>query len=125
MEARVLALVVDDDEILRKMIAEFLEDRFGVQAMEAENAKQALELIRKYGVKISLIISDVNLGKGLTGFDINAYCKMTIPEVPVIMASGHPDSPRIAKALDAEHFLIKPFTLKELEDEIKSALYKK
>ena len=50
-------LVVEDNDLNREMLKEILSEEYSV--LEAENGQQALEILRRDGERISLILLDV------------------------------------------------------------------
>ena len=50
-------LIVDDSEMNREILYEMLKDEFDI--LEAENGKEALEVLERYGCEISLVLLDI------------------------------------------------------------------
>jgi two-component system cell cycle sensor histidine kinase/response regulator CckA len=79
-------LVVEDDEIVRELIARMLAE-YGYQVLQAPEGHAALELVRSSVGVVDLVVSDVvmprmggqELGDALSAFD---------PDVPVLFISG-------------------------------------
>ena len=61
-------LLVEDDVMVRTTVAAMLEDE-GYEVVEAADADAALSLMRG-GLDAPLIVTDVDLGKGLSGPDL-------------------------------------------------------
>jgi CheY-like chemotaxis protein len=55
-------LVVDDEPSVRNFIRAVLRSD-GFQTIEAENGVQALELMRKLGTGVDLLVSDIQMPK--------------------------------------------------------------
>lgn len=102
-----LVLVVDDDELVRPVIVEMLED-LAVTVVEAGSGHQALQAIRNRP-DLDLVISDVNM-PGMDGLALMAEVRALRPALPVILMSGRP------YAGPVDLFLQKPFTLSALVD---------
>jgi DNA-binding NtrC family response regulator len=79
-------LVIEDDtsgmQLLRRMLAQF-------NVMEATTAEEALLLIVDHHV--DLLVADVTLS-GMSGIQIALLLRARIPDLPVILTSGHPVS---------------------------------
>ena len=86
-------LVVEDDETLRAMIVMVLEDE-GYQVKAAENGLVAQDIISAGAP--SLLITDLYMPK-MNGVELIKWCKVTHPEVKMILISGG------GKDVDAEH----------------------
>jgi CheY-like chemotaxis protein len=103
-------LVVDDDEVNRKVLGEILR-RLGFMvylAASADVASGYLELLGSWG--LSAIISDLNMD-GMNGLELQELASSILPEVPfLIMTGGNPD-PQLRKraaALGPMNFIEKP-----------------
>jgi DNA-binding NtrC family response regulator len=108
-------LVVDDDELMRSLVAEWLVVE-GYASCEAENGERALEILSHHGV--ALVITDMHMPK-LAGMDTIAIMRKCHPGTPVIAISGHFGSdrlydPEVAVALGAGAVLPKPFGRQDL-----------
>lgn len=84
---RPTAIVVEDDDIQREMLALMLEERnFDVlQCEDAETATLALKMRHP-----SLIITDVNLVGKMDGVDLAHYARQHDAGVRIIVISGRP-----------------------------------
>ena len=77
-------LVVDDEEDIRLLLREVLEDA-GYEVVEAGNGDEALR--RYWATPTDLVITDIVLpGKG--GMEIIRELRRQTPEVPIIVMSG-------------------------------------
>jgi CheY-like chemotaxis protein len=101
-------LLVDDDELVRLVLAEMLAD-LGHEIVEAAGPQDALGLPNAIGPP-SLVITDIDLGSTLNGFDVAENAHRLWPTVRVILISGRPPS-NIGQALDPrDRYLQKPFS---------------
>jgi DNA-binding response OmpR family regulator len=84
---RPTAIVVEDDDLQREMLALLLEQRnFDVlQCEDAETATLALKMRHP-----SLIITDINLVGKMDGVDLAHYAKQHDAGVRIIVISGNP-----------------------------------
>lgn len=90
-------LVVEDDDLLRELIAVALEGR-GFRADTAATAADAKRLFSR-GDHDALVI-DVNLGPGPTGFDLAEALRQKAPHVAIVFLTNLPD-PRFAGRKEA------------------------
>jgi signal transduction histidine kinase/AraC-like DNA-binding protein len=115
-------LIVDDDNDLREIIADYLSDSFIVSTVAS--GEGALELIRRQSVDI--VISDVKMG-GMSGYELCQTLKgdintshirvilMTVLSETSYRYSGYKSG--------ADAYITKPFELSLLELRIKNLLY--
>ena len=99
---RPTAIVVEDDEIEREMLALLLEgsDFEVIQCEDAETASLAIKVRHP-----SLLITDVNLTGRMNGIELASLARRQSPDTRVIVISGNPP----ARALpDGVKFLSKP-----------------
>jgi PAS domain S-box-containing protein len=117
-QARIL--VVDDDAIVREIIAEMLT-RFGYEIQTAENGARALELMQERG--FDCLMLDLTM-PGMSSEEILAQLRRISPTLRVILMSGYTEQDATARfgnvALDG--FVQKPFTPYELLDRVQAAL---
>jgi len=90
-------LVVEDEPLLRELMAAALESRgfIAFTAATAADAKRAFQRNDPDGV-----IIDVDLGMGPNGFDLADVLRRLVPQVPIVFLTNLPD-PRFADR-DAE-----------------------
>ncbi|MGB9602457.1 MAG: sigma-54-dependent transcriptional regulator [Verrucomicrobiia bacterium] len=104
-------LIVEDDVLLRKQIAAYLE-RMEADVTIAGNIQSAKELARQLG--FDFVLLDVNLPDG-SGFDLLSE-KVFPQDTGVIVMTGNGDIPGAVRAmkLGALDYLVKPFEISEL-----------
>lgn len=103
-------LVVEDNELNRMMLVGILEDDY--QVLEAENGKEALEVLKQYGEEISLILLDLIMPV-MDGYAFLSYSKAdpSISSIPVIVTTQNDgESDEVAAlAHGATDFVAKPY----------------
>jgi CheY-like chemotaxis protein len=107
-------LVVDDEEEVRDIVAESLED-FGFNVVTAASAEEALPLI-SCDSALAMVITDVRM-PGMTGLELAARIRSNWPNLKVVLISGYflpQDVP--------QRFLKKPFHMKELASIVRAEL---
>ena len=82
-------LVVEDEPLVRSLIAEVLRDE-GITVIEAANADEALQHLEITGA-VNLVFSDHHLPGNMTGAELAALIEEKWPGLPVIMTSGDYD----------------------------------
>ncbi|MEN6373971.1 MAG: response regulator [Smithella sp.] len=115
-------LIVDDSGSMRAIIKKIITiSGFQMdQCLEAENGREAMEVLSKSWIDI--IISDINMPEvnGLEFLD-QLRKSETLKEIPVIMITTEGSSERMQEAFDrgAKGFIKKPF----LPEDIKKILF--
>lgn len=114
-------LIADDEELIRELITETIEDLEGVgQIFEAENGVEALEVIQSEN--IGLIISDIKMPR-MMGDELLRQLKGRIPAI-VITGHGDDGTEDRLKKLGAVGFVYKPFDYAEIRATVTAALAK-
>jgi len=108
-------LVVDDEERIRTMIGEHL-DECGFKVLLACNADNALSAVNSFP-EIDLVITDVKMPGALNGFDFIERAYVTRPSLRTIAMSGFTEEAQTRRHV-AHRFLKKPFTMTFLENEV-------
>ncbi|MGG7564714.1 PAS-domain containing protein [Rhodovulum sp. DZ06] len=110
-----IALVADDSPDLRAVLRGALTD-MGWPVLEAASGEEALDLAARIE-DIRLVVSDIDMGAGLTGLDVAGKLAAARPELRVLLTTGLPaDTPeRRQAAEEGRAVLPKPFTAEELE----------
>ena len=112
-----IILVVEDDNIVRMLIVDVLEE-LEFDVLEADGSEKALEFLNDEDQYIDLMMTDVGL-PGMDGKELATQARMLRPELPVLFASGY------AENIDAPagmHVIGKPFSIDQLRDKVKSIL---
>lgn len=107
--AQPTVLLVEDDEMLRRLLARTLRgEGFGV--VEAENGEQALQVLRARGHAPSLALTDITMPV-MDGFEFARRFRALHPAVPLLFMSGAmPRSSQPIPLLEVgTHLLLKPF----------------
>ncbi len=109
-----IALVVDDSEVNRKVLAAYLE-RFGFVVKTAEDAEKGLLLFREHYP--SLVFLDIVMPK-ISGIELLRKIKAIDPSTIVVMISAYVSKQTIQEAKDAnaDWFLMKPFTGEKIQE---------
>ena len=114
-------LIVDDQEIVRKLIRVALKGTVGAVLLEANHAAGALKIAREHCGNIDLLISDVAMPGRMNGIEMAAQLSNAHPKMKVVVMSGYQP-----EALTMErnwHFIEKPFAVSEIRARIRSILF--
>ena len=118
-------LIVEDEALIRVIIADMLQDR-GFKVLEAANANEAIEIIEKTNIEIDLVFTDVRMPGGMDGFGLVKWIRSSRPTIPVIVASGDIGQFNDANLQDlGDMFLSKPYDLDLATAKIRDAIARK
>jgi two-component system cell cycle sensor histidine kinase/response regulator CckA len=115
-------LLVEDEEGLRQLNARGLASR-GYTVLEAGNGVEAIEVLERHQGSIDLVVSDVVMPE-MDGPTLLRELRSRNPGLKIIFVSGYAED-AFQKHLPADGqfaFLAKPFTLKQLVNEVKETL---
>jgi len=107
-EHRGVALLVDDEELVRMSTADMLAD-LGYAIVEANSAEDALAVLER-GQPVDIVVTD-HLMPGMTGTDLARHLRLTRPALPILLVSGYAELEGIDAKLPR---LTKPFRKDEL-----------
>jgi DNA-binding NtrC family response regulator len=113
-------LIVDDDHAMRLALAESLES-CGYDISAAENGSEALNLFGKR--KFDLVVTDMKMPE-MSGIEVLQGVKKLSPDVPVILITAYGTVNTAVEAMKegAAEFIMKPFSLDDLEAIVKNVL---
>jgi len=119
-------LVVDDFATMRKIVKNVLRQIDITNVTEAENGKQAFEMLKKDG-DFELIVSDWIMPE-MTGIEFLKVCKgdEEIRKIPFIMVTAEAQKDSVIEAIKGgvDNYIVKPFTPDKLQDAIQKAMAK-
>ena len=107
-------LVVDDEEEVREILAETLEE-FGYAVLTAASGEEALPVLARNG-GVAMVITDVRM-PGMSGLELADEVRRRWPKVKVVLISGY-----FVPQASPQRFLKKPFHMKELASVVRSEL---
>ncbi|WP_163337005.1 PAS domain-containing sensor histidine kinase [Desulfopila sp. IMCC35008] len=118
-------LLVDDESTIREIGTEMLVN-YGYTVFPASSGEEGLEVYKKRGDSIDIIIMDLNM-PGMGGFKCIQQLKHLDPNCLVLVASGYTPTESIQQAteLGAEGFLFKPFQMADFLKKIRQTLDQK
>jgi len=120
VDSRPNILLIDDEDALRSVVAERLQDE-GFDVVEARSGEEALSLLQ--GFAFDVIVSDLRL-PGIDGREVIDEALERYPGIVAIVVTGYAT---VKAAVDtikrgAADFVAKPFQFDELRHAITSAL---
>jgi two-component system cell cycle sensor histidine kinase/response regulator CckA len=117
---RTIILIVDDEDIVRRLIRLALREFDDIDCIEATDAEEALEISKRYRGPIDLLLSDVMMPGGMNGDEMAMKLSDARPETRVLLMSGH--SVQAIKMKPHWRFIEKPFGASDIRDAVRSVL---
>lgn len=81
-------LVVEDESDVLEIVQDALERR-GFTVRTAENDESAYAILEREARSFQVLIADINLGVGTTGFDVARRARQLHPDLQVVYITGH------------------------------------
>ena len=110
-------LLVEDDESIRRMIADFLESH-GYRVLVAKDGPEGLEMLELES-GIALMLTDLMMPR-MGGKELAAKAREILPDLKIILMSGNPEDGR--SSLAGFHLLPKPFSIHTLATVVRRVL---
>lgn len=115
-------LLVENNLDLRRLTAEILVNA-GYEVLAAANGAEALEIYRREGERLRLVMTDVVM-PGLGGQELGNQLQADRPPLPILYMSGYGSEDALRRGLvsSQQRFLQKPFTTQTLLGQVRSAI---
>ncbi len=114
-------LVVDDMAAMRKILKTLLAQLGYKNVDEAEDGKQALEILRQNPNKYGLVITDWNM-PNMTGIELVQAIRSDekLKHLPILMVTAEAKKENVLAAIKAgvNNYIVKPFTAETLKEKI-------
>jgi two-component system cell cycle sensor histidine kinase/response regulator CckA len=120
--ARATLLVVDDEEMVRRLAARMLV-QLGYKVLEARGGPEAVRLLRRGAHRIDAVLTDVAM-PGIGGRELGETIARCWPQIRVLYMSGFAAMRMVDEgALDPSRpFIQKPFTSEQLGRKVRELL---
>ncbi len=101
-------LIVDDDEITRDIVTQYLKDNEKLNTLTAKDGESALRVVEQK--KIHIMLLDISM-PGMNGIEVLKEVKKIDPLIQVIMMTAFSTLDRVIESLmhGAIDYLTKPF----------------
>ncbi|MEW5724632.1 MAG: PAS domain S-box protein [Thermodesulfobacteriota bacterium] len=115
-------LVVDDERPILEVAKEALESQ-GYKVLAADSGEKALEVYRRPGVRVDLVVLDLGM-PGMGGYSCLKALLELDHEAKVIIASGYAEEGHAERTLGygAADYLTKPYRLADLLEKVRVVL---
>ncbi len=117
-------LIVEDEDRLRKLALKVLR-KYGYNAKEAENSREALRIIKERKGLIHLLLTDVVM-PDMSGPELVGKITSVQPEIKVLYMSGYTDDAIVHHGVlePGVNFIEKPFSTEGLVQKVREVLDK-
>jgi two-component system chemotaxis response regulator CheY len=114
-------LIVDDMAAMRKILKTLLAQLGYKNVDEAEDGKQALEILKQNPDKYGLVITDWNM-PNMTGIELVQEIRKDekLKHLPILMVTAEAKKENVLMAIKAgvNNYIVKPFTAETLKEKI-------
>lgn len=116
---RIRLLLVDDEEGYVKVLAKRMTRR-NMEVMTALSGSEGIQRLRKEDFDVAIL--DLKM-EDMDGIEVLKVFKKMVPDMPVIMLTGHGTEKAAREGLEmgAFDYLMKPCDLEELVEKIRAA----
>ena len=114
-------LVVEDEILIRMVIADYLRD-CGYRVFEASSADEAVVLLQRPDIVIDIVFSDVEMPGSMDGFALARWIRQHRPETGVVLAGSPNKAAEAATDLCEDGPLPKPYESQPVVDRIRRML---
>ena len=116
-ESRPVVLVVEDEVMIRHVVAAYLRDS-GFTVVEAVNASEAKELLASHN-EVDIVFSDILMPEGIDGFALADWIDKHCEGLPLLLTSG---SHAARSKAEGRQFISKPYIYIQLEKRLREML---
>jgi DNA-binding response OmpR family regulator len=106
-------LIVEDEVLILHMMESTLEDG-GFKVILAASGEQAIQTLDAQKSAFRAVITDVNLGRKKSGWDVAKRAREINPEIAVIYVTGHGADDWTSHGLPKSILITKPFAVAQL-----------
>jgi CheY-like chemotaxis protein len=114
-------LVVEDEILLRHVIAEYLRD-CGYRVIEAVDADEAILVLQQSTVTVDVLFSDIDMPGSIDGFGLSQWTRSNRPDIEVVLTGSVPRAVNAAATLCEEGAVPKPYEPQSVHDRIRRLL---
>lgn len=116
-------LLVEDELAVRKLVRKLLEV-LGCQVVEASSGREALDLWPGIRHRVSLVVSDIVMPEGISGWDLAKELRRRHPDLGILLTSGYSELPEDhgLGGVPQISYLQKPYGVEVLRDHLSRLL---
>ena len=106
-------LLVEDEPLIRDLLQGALEDG-GFEVAYANNGDGAIDVLQRRPGEFAGVVTDVDLGGGMTGWDVGHAARRISPVIAVVYMSGASSHQWESEGVPGSTMLMKPFAPAQL-----------
>ena len=103
-----LILLVEDEILVRDMLVEAIEQA-GFSTLVSCDAEGAVLLFENNGAEIRGLVTDINLSRGMDGWDLARAARQHVGDLPVVYISGASGHDWASRGVPHSLMITKPF----------------
>jgi len=115
-------LLADHDDSIR-IFVEAILSAMGLQVLRVRDGRQALLESQTYKHRIAFLLSDIQIGRDITGIELATQLHLERPDMGILLMSGSNSEAEVQDA--GWEFIRKPFLPDSLKRKIQSLLVNK
>ncbi len=121
-KTRATFLIVDDEPMVRLLVAETLEE-LGHATIDAPDPAAGLKVLLS-DVRVDLLITDVGMPGGMNGRQLADAARLARPSLKILFITGYAENAAVGESQlePGMHVLAKPFTARTLANRITAIL---
>jgi DNA-binding NtrC family response regulator len=113
-------LIVEDEMLIMHLMESSLEEG-GFKVILAASGEQAIQILDAQNPPFRAVITDVNLGREKSGWDVAKHAREIDPEIAIIYVTGHGGVDWTSHGLPKSILITKPFAVAQLLTAVESA----
>ena len=114
-------LIVDDEPLMTSLFSQSMSKR-GYQVLTAASGAEALEIVKREGETIRVVITDMTM-PGMDGMQLAQALAQQAPQIKVLLSTGHEaDNELLAQSPNIKGIVQKPYQSKVLAEKIRLLL---
>jgi CheY-like chemotaxis protein len=104
---QIFVLVAEDEELVRLVIVEALEDA-GFEVMQVEHAEAALGVLQIHAARIHVLFTDIQMPGAMDGLALARHTAKNWPKIALLLTSALP-RPHQSTLPEKSQFVAKPY----------------
>ena len=113
MTASVLVFVVEDKDFIQHLLEEALTEG-GFSVTSAISGEEAMAMLDREGADYRALITDIDLGGKLTGWDVAKHAREINDKLPVVYMTGASAHEWGSKGVPNSQLMTKPFAVAQI-----------
>ncbi len=117
-------IMVVEDEVAVRGLVRLVLAKNGYRILEADSGVAALELWKEQGGQVDLVLTDMVMPEGMSGWELGETLRANNPELKIIYTSGY-SAESVGNEFVAHgkfHFLQKPYDIRKLLEMVRQCL---